>query len=99
MTGRRLFGSSQIPHGKGTIHYFTNDKSVSYVNLCNDVALLVKDLFNSFFTDSTGTTTLDSGSKETGRDLVPPSSGKHKTYSSKILIKQSLRVTVNDLMV
>ena len=24
--GRRLFGTTQIPHGKGTIHYFTNDK-------------------------------------------------------------------------
>ena len=24
--GRRLFGSSQVPHGHGTIHYFTNDK-------------------------------------------------------------------------
>ena len=26
VTGRRLFGSSQVPHGHGTIHYFTNDK-------------------------------------------------------------------------
>ena len=24
--GRRRFGSSQVPHGVGTINYFTNDK-------------------------------------------------------------------------
>ena len=71
VTGRRLFGSSQIPHGKGTIHYFTNDKSVSYES---DYWLRI--YLTPFFTDSTGTTTLDSGSKETGRDLVPPTSGK-----------------------
>ena len=25
MRGRKRFGSSQVPHGHGVIHYFTND--------------------------------------------------------------------------
>jgi len=60
VTGRRLFGSSQIPHGKGTIHYFTNDK----FNRDNYTGQWVKGNREGF-----GTTYFRDGSMYTGEYL------------------------------